>query len=76
MNAIVKEWVQKSDNDYATAKRELAVVEHPNYDAVCFHAQQCIEKLVKGLLIQHGVMPTKTHDLAYLNQLLSSVYPG
>jgi HEPN domain-containing protein len=75
MNDTVKEWVEKAERDYATATRELAAVDQPNYDAVCFHAQQCIEKLIKGLLIHRGVVPTKTHDLAYLCQLLSPVCP-
>jgi len=51
------------------------VPEEPNYDAVCFHAQQCIEKLMKGLMIHLGVIPTRTHDLAYLYQLLAPVCP-
>jgi HEPN domain-containing protein len=76
MNDTVKEWVEKAERDYATAKRELAAVDQPNYDAVCFHAQQCIEKLLKGLLIHLGTIPTKTHDLPYLGQLLSLSFPG
>ena len=75
MNDTVKEWVEKAERDYATAKRELAVVDQPNFDAVCFHAQQCIEKLLKGFLIHRGVVPAKTHDLAYLCQLLAPVCP-
>ena len=46
MNDTVKEWLEKADRDYATAARELKVEDNPNYDAVCFHAQQCIEKLM------------------------------
>jgi HEPN domain-containing protein len=75
MNATVKEWLEKAEKDFATARRELAAGDSPNYDAVCFHAQQCIEKLMKGLLIHLGVTPTRTHDLAYLNQPLASVCP-
>ncbi len=41
MNDTVKEWIDKAERDLATARRELAAVEQPNYDAVCFHAQQC-----------------------------------
>lgn len=52
------------------------MTDNPNYDAVCFHAQQCIEKMMKAQLIHLGVIPTKTHDLAYLNQLLMPVCPG
>jgi HEPN domain-containing protein len=75
MNATVKEWVDKAGKDFATARRELQVQEDPNFDAVCFHAQQSIEKLMKGLLIHLGVTPTKTHDLAFLSQLLASISP-
>lgn len=70
MNEIVEEWVCKAEGDYATARRELAVTVDPNYDAVCFHAQQCIEKLLKAALIQRGSVPPKTHDLYQLRLLL------
>lgn len=73
MNEIVEEWIDKAEADFATAKREFAVTETTNFDAVCFHAQQCIEKLMKGLLIAHGVTPPKIHDLAHLSRLLSPV---
>lgn len=76
MNATVREWVDKAGGDFATAGRELRVTDAPNFDAVCFHAQQCIEKLMKALLIHLGVTPPKTHDLAYLDRLLSPVCPG
>ena len=42
MNEIVKEWIDKAEADFATAERELAARDRENYDAVCFHAQQCI----------------------------------
>ncbi|MDP8241142.1 MAG: HEPN domain-containing protein [Candidatus Hatepunaea meridiana] len=76
MNETVKEWIAKAEGDFRTAGRELKTKDQPNYDAVCFHAQQCIEKLLKAILIHHKVIPPKTHDLAVLNQLLSSVYSG
>jgi len=44
----------------------------PNYDAACFHAQQCVEKLMKGLLITLGSVPPRTHDLANLSHLVSA----
>lgn len=47
MNEVVGEWVAKAEGDFATAWRELAATESPNYDAVCFHAQQCAEKYFK-----------------------------
>jgi len=76
MNGTVKEWVLKAEADFATAGRELQATANPNYDAVCFHAQQCVEKLMKALLIHLGVTPPKTHDLGALEALLTPVCPG
>jgi HEPN domain-containing protein len=71
MNATVEEWVLKGEGDFATAARELKVTESPNYDAVCFHAHQSVEKLMKALLIHLGEVPPRTHDLTFLDQLLA-----
>jgi HEPN domain-containing protein len=76
MNETVREWIAKAEGDYATAGRELAATERLNLDAVCFHAQQCIEKLMKGLLIHVGVIPPRTHDLVYLADMLAPLCPG
>ncbi|HUU91927.1 MAG TPA: HEPN domain-containing protein [Phycisphaerae bacterium] len=71
MNGTVEEWAAKAEADFATASRELRASGNPNYDAVCFHAQQCVEKMMKAILIHLGTVPPKTHDLAYLDSLLS-----
>ncbi len=78
MNPLVKEWIKKAEGDAASARRELAVTIDPNYDAVCFHAQQCIEKYLKACLQNKGVRFPKTHDLMALSNLLqpaASVWP-
>jgi HEPN domain-containing protein len=66
MTETAAEWLRKADADIATARRELAVQDEPNFDAVCFHAQQCIEKLMKAGLMQRGITPPRTHDLVAL----------
>jgi len=58
----------------STANREHRA-DPPNFDAVCFHAQQCIEKLIKALLIQTGTIPPKTHDLNILAGLTAQRFP-
>lgn len=73
MNATVSEWVSKAEGDYRTAERELHPTGTPNFDAVCFHAEQCVEKLMKALLIHLNVIPPRTHDLVALNRLLTPV---
>ncbi len=69
---VVDEWIIKAQGDFLTASREVKA-NPPNYDAVCFHAQQCIEKLIKALLIRHKTPPPRTHDLTVLDTLLRSV---
>jgi len=69
------EWTAKADADLATARREAAVDDSPNYDAVCFHAQQCAEKYLKAVMIEAGMRVPRIHDLeALVNQLLGP-YP-
>ena len=49
MKPATQEWIEKAEGDYRTALRERRVRRHPNHDAVCFHAQQCIEKYLNWL---------------------------
>jgi HEPN domain-containing protein len=39
-------------------------------DAVCFHAQQCVEKYLKALLTLFGKAFPRTHELTVLWELL------
>jgi hypothetical protein len=68
LNAPIREWVEKAEGDYVTALRERRARKNPNHDAVCFHAQQCVEKYLKGVLQAEDVAFTKTHDLVVLLQ--------
>lgn len=70
MNPLTVEWVNKAEGDFATAQREMRVRRSPNYDAVCFHAQQCVEKYLKALLQEADVSFGKTHNLVILLGLL------
>ena len=75
MNEISKEWVDKAEGDYHTALREYRARKFPNYDAACFHAQQCIEKLLKGELLAIGIPFPKIHDLEILLNLILKKHP-
>lgn len=51
--------------------REYRARKNPNYDAGCFHAQQCAEKYLKARLQEAGIHFAKTHNLLHLlNDLL------
>ncbi len=73
---MVEEWIAKAEGDFTVACRELRARKSPNYDAVCFHCQQCVEKLMKALLIHLGTTPPKTHLLLVLDELLVAACPG
>jgi HEPN domain-containing protein len=76
MKPITQEWVNKAEGDFATAQRELQVQQMPNYDAVCFHSQQCAEKYLKACLQEENIAFNKTHDLSTLLDLLLPVKPN
>jgi HEPN domain-containing protein len=75
MKPITEEWVAKAEGDFATAQRENEVQECPNYDAVCFHSQQCIEKYFKACLQESAIAFGKTHDLTTLLDLIIAIEP-
>jgi HEPN domain-containing protein len=75
MKKPVKEWIEKAEGDYHSALREYRARNHPNYDAACFHAQQCIEKYLKGLMQHYGINFQKTHDLVVLLEALLPRFP-
>ena len=75
MNAQIKEWIAKAEGDCASAMREYRARNYPNYDSACFHAQQCLEKYLKAVLIKNRIPFSKVHDLEVLLDLCLAVYP-
>ena len=74
MKQLAKEWLSKADEDFRVAERELAA-EPPAFAAVCFHAQQAVEKAMKALPVDLGVDFPRTHDLKFLLDLIKSKTP-
>ena len=69
-NENIKQWMQKADNDLKTAKHELALPDDETVtEAVCFHSQQAVEKLLKAFLIFKNEEFGRTHNLELLLQL-------
>ncbi|MHC4511087.1 MAG: HEPN domain-containing protein [Planctomycetota bacterium] len=66
MKPMTAEWVAKAEGDFATMEREGCVTENPNYEAICFHAQQCAERYLKARLYEADVPFGKIHDLSAL----------
>ena len=76
MNELTTEWIQKAEGDYNTALRELRARRCPNYDAVCFHAQQTAEKYLKAFLQERAASLPRTHNLIELLEICLSVDPA
>ncbi|MBI5244305.1 MAG: HEPN domain-containing protein [Elusimicrobia bacterium] len=63
---VVREWVEKAENDLKTAAHTLRMGGGCPTDTVCFHAQQCVEKYLKGLLVFQEISFPRTHDIGEL----------
>lgn len=67
---VLREWLRKADNDLLTATHTLTLGTRCPTDTVCFHAQQCVEKYIKALLVFQATPFPKTHNIAVLRALL------
>jgi HEPN domain-containing protein len=67
---VIREWLAKADNDLKTAAHTLTLGEDCPTDTVCYHAQQCVEKYIKALLVFRTTAFPKTHNLRVLRALL------
>jgi len=70
IDAIVREWIIKAENDLKTASHTLKIARSCPTDTVCFHAQQCVEKYLKAFLVSKGIDFPRTHDIEHLVSLL------
>ena len=75
MNVELSEWISKAEGDYFSALREYRARKHINNDSACFHAQQCVEKYLKAVLVDCKISFGKTHDLLPLLSECLSAYP-
>ena len=64
-----RRYLQLADDD-AAAFRGLLKLPEVKFRLACFHAQQSVEKLMKAVLIFHGIDYQRTHDLHTLASLL------
>ena len=76
MKPLTREWIDKAEGDWIAAGLLLRARRKTNYDATCFHAQQCAEKYLKARLEEAGVAAGKTHDLGKLLSLILPVEPS
>jgi HEPN domain-containing protein len=75
MKAATREWIEKAEADYAAAMLLRRSRKKHTRDIICFHLQQCLEKYLKGRLVEAGLSFPKTHDLENLLSHLLIVEP-
>jgi len=75
MKPLTQEWIDKADADYATMLRESRARKKRNLDGACFHGRQCVERYLKGSLVESEVSLPRTNDLLALWALNLSVHP-
>jgi len=49
------------------------VPEDFNYESICFHATQAVEKFLKGFIVENKGMVKKTHKLDYVQNIAESI---
>ncbi len=66
----IQKWIIKAKSDFKIAKHELTQSDDEMVtDAVCFHCQQAVEKLLKAYLASKNIEFGKTHNLEFLLEL-------
>jgi HEPN domain-containing protein len=64
-----RQWIEKADHDLRNAEHTLTIFDDCPFDTVCFHAQQCVEKYLKGWLASRRLNSPRSHDLVVLLNL-------
>lgn len=75
MNSPVNEWVEKAEEDFRVALSLHRLRRDPPHNAVCFHAQQCVEKYLKAILEKQGSVIRKIHALPVLLDQCAEAHP-
>jgi HEPN domain-containing protein len=73
--ANYRSWMQKAESDLLNIENNLAATRVP-WDTVCFHAQQSVEKVLKGFLVFHSQTPPRIHDLVALLAACAQIDPS
>jgi HEPN domain-containing protein len=69
---VVREWVLKAEHDLTAAAQILKLGRTAPTETVAFHAQQCIEKYLKAMLVYRSLPFPKGHNVRVLMRLVPS----
>lgn len=68
----VKKWMNYADEDIRLAEHSLTLESSCPYRLTAYHAQQCVEKYLKALLVFHQIDFPYTHSITRLLELSTS----
>ena len=68
LTPLVEAWIRYADDDWQDS--QILATAGRNGRSICFHVQQCIEKLFKAELMSMALPVPKTHNLRELSDLL------
>jgi HEPN domain-containing protein/predicted nucleotidyltransferase len=63
MRTATSAWLREAQDELDSA---VILRDHGKFRGACLHGQQCVEKLMKALLLEKGRRPARTHDLIEL----------
>ena len=69
---LVRQWLEKAEEDFAVAEH-LLLSGTSFGGAICFHAQQAVEKYLKAFLVHKQIEFRKTHDIEELLELVAGM---
>lgn len=67
---VVREWIVMADHDLTAAAQILKLGKAAPTETVGFHAQQCIEKYLKAILVYRSISVPNIHDIRMLMALV------
>lgn len=74
------QWLIKAEHDLRNAEHTLTLTEDCPFDTVAFHAQQCAEKALKGLLVKTPLSfpkpTTCAYSISWENLICRRVFPS
>ena len=70
---IVCKWFKKAEDDLIVARHLYEDLYPKQIEIICYHAQQSIEKALKGFLVYNDIEAPKTHDLVALCRMCSKI---
>jgi len=76
LNPLFKEWLQKAEEDYNFACRNLSDPANLYLGQICFHFHQAAEKYLKSFIVAHNLEFKKIHDLGELLRICKEKEPS